>query len=114
MVGRAAGAEGGTLVGTKATLKYLTAATLGGFNRVNGRHGKPCLGVEVVIVRAQAKAAAGQNTKPAPGAVANLVDIRENLLSLSVAAAPDGAGILVLHFMATGFELADDHEDAFE
>src|SRR3990170_6190037 len=105
MLGRAQGAEGGTLVGLEDPLQYQAALALRWlFHAVSGQP-EALLRVELRVRRAQTQAALRDFPDPPPAARHHLEDFRDQPPRLPVALAADGPGILVFHLRSTLFQL---------
>ena len=77
-------------------------------------HVEQSFGVMVAKFLAQFVTALGNRTDSAPFAVADFEDFVDEVLRDAVALALNDAGILIFHFRAARFELANGHQSAFQ
>src|ERR1035437_73540 len=103
-----------TLVRLLDALQNQPADALRRLARRFARKREAAVGIILLKAAAQLKAAGRNFTQTPPLAVHHLEDLDNTFLCGAVAFAARGARVLVLHFVAAFFQLADGHENAVQ
>jgi len=114
MFRRAAGAERRALMRFLQALQNLTRNAFFRFSRLDSLDGEDLFRIVVCILGAECVPAVRNLADAAPVAIRCLKHLRHQLSGGHIPFAPDGAGILILHFHSSLLQLPNSHIHALQ